>query len=176
MPIDNSFSSYLQQLELIGFFSGYPLIYVVTFFIAENLRLKNSFNKRIIHLLPFAYALAGTLYLGFQLKNLYPDYSSENIKQTIQQSYLIIWGLLSIFFWIPAFGKKPGFSLIHSLPFFFLLVRDLILQLSRSSSDKDIIKNDMKIYTGSLILHLTVFCLIVLIFLLFIRLKKHLRP
>lgn len=173
--MDNSFFAYLQQIELMAFFSGYPLIYAVTLFIAGNQPLKNNFKSRIVSLLPFAYALVGTLYLGLQLKNLYPDYSIENIKLTMQQPWLIIWGLLSILFWIPALGKKTVLSLIHSLVFFFFLVRDLFLQLSASSADKDIVRNDMKIYTDSLLLNLGAFALIVLLSFLFTHYNKRLR-
>lgn len=173
--MDNSFFVYLQQLELMAFFSGYPLIYAVTFFIAGNQLLKNNFKSRMVSLLPFAYALVGTLYLGLQLKNLYPDYSIENIKLTIQRPYLIIWALLSILFWIPALGKKTVLSLIHSLVFFFFLVRDLFLQLSTSSADKNIVRNDMKIYTASLLLNLGAIALIVLLSFLYTHYKKRFR-
>jgi hypothetical protein len=127
MHMSDNFFAYLERLELMAFFSGYPLLYAVALFIAGNRQLRNNFKSRLISLLSFAYALVGTLYLGLVLKNLYPDYSIENIKLTMQQPWLIIWGLLSIFFWIPALGKKPVFSLIHSLVFFFFLVRDLFL-------------------------------------------------
>src|SRR6187401_2019807 len=126
--MDNSFFTYLQQLQLMAFFSGYPLLYVFILFIAGNQQEKNNFKRRIVYLLPFGYALAGTLYLGFQLKNLYPDYSLVNIKLTLQQHWLIGWGLLSILFWIPALGKKTVVSLIHSLVFFFFIIRDIYLQ------------------------------------------------
>jgi len=173
--MDDIFFAYLQRLELMAFFSGYPLLYAVTLFIAENQQLKNNFKSRIVSLLPFAYALVGTLYLGLQLKNLYPDYSIENIKLTMQQPYLKIWGLLAILFWIPAIAKKPILSLLHSLVFFFFLVRDLFLQLSASSADKNIVRNDMKIYTDSLLLNLGAFALIVLLSFLFTHYKKRLR-
>ena len=173
--MDDIFFAYLQRLELMAFFSGYPLLYAVTLFIAENQQLKNNFKSRIVSLLPFAYALVGTLYLGLQLKNLYPDYSIENIKLTMQQPYLKIWGLLAILFWIPAIAKKPILSLLHSLVFFFFLVRDLFLQLSASSADKNIVRNDMKIYTDSLLLNMGAFALIVLLSFLFTHYKKRLR-
>jgi succinate-acetate transporter protein len=168
----NDFFRYLQRLELIAFFSGYPLLYAVTLFFAGNLPSKNNFKKRIVGSLTFAYALVGTLYLGLQLKNLYPDYSIENIRHTILQPYLTIWGLLSIFFWIPSLSKKPVLSLLHSLVFFFFLLKDLFAQLSASSADKSIIRNDMKLYTDSLLLNLGVFAFIVLISFLFTYYKK----
>jgi hypothetical protein len=173
--MDNSFFAYLQQLELMAFFSGYPLLYAVILFIAGNQQSKNNFKSRIVSLLPFAYALVGTLYLGLQIKNLYPDYSIENIKLTMQQPWLITWGILSILFWIPALGKKPVLSLIHSLVFFFFLVRDLVMHSFQSSADKSVVRNDMKIYTDSLLLNMGAFAFIVLLSFLFARYKKRLR-
>jgi len=170
--MDNSFFAYLQQLELMAFFSGYPLLYAVILFIAGNKQFKNNFKSRIVSLLPFAYALVGTLYLGLVLKDLYPDYSIENIAQIIQQPWLTAWGLLSILFWIPALGKKPVLSLLHSLVIFFFLVRDLFLHSFHLSSGNDVVRNDMKIYTDSLFLNLGSLLLATLISLLITRFKK----
>src|ERR1043165_5803649 len=100
--MNESFFGYLQRLEMMAFFSGYPLIYAIAFFIAGNKPSKTSIKRKIVSLLPFAYALVGTLFLGLQLNKLYPDYSFENIKLTTEEPFLKIWGLLSLLFWIPA--------------------------------------------------------------------------
>ena len=173
--MDDNFFAYLQQLELMAFFSGYPLIYAITLFFAGNQEVRDNFKSRIVSLLPFAYALVGTLYLGLQLKNLYPDYSFEHLKLTIQQPWLISWGLLSMLFWIPALNRKPFLSLIHSLIFFFFLIKDLFLQLTASAADNDVVRNDMKIYTISLLLNLGALIFIVLISFVFTNFKKHLK-
>ena len=173
--MDNSFFAYLQQLELMAFFSGYPLIYAVTLFFAGNQEVRDNFKSRTVSLLPFAYALVGTLYLGLQLKNLYPDYSFEHLKLTIQQPWLISWGLLSMLFWIPVLNRKPFLSLIHSLVFFFFLIKDLFLQLTASAADNDVVRNDMKIYTVSLLLNLGALILIVLLSFMFTYFKKRLK-
>lgn len=175
--MENSFFAYLQQLELMAFFSGYPLLYALIFFVAGNKQSGNNFKKRIISALPYVYPVLGTLYLGLQLKNLYPDYSFENIKQTMHHPWLITWGLLSILFWIPALGKKTFLSLIHSLVFFFFLARDLFLQLSVSSAagDNSVIKNDMNVYSNSLLLNTGIFVFILLLSFLFSLYKKSVR-
>ena len=97
--MDDSFFAYLQRLELIAFFSGYPLLYTIVLFIAGNWKSNSNSKKRIISCLPFTYALTGTLYLGLQIRNLFPVYTIENIKQAIQYPWLLAWGLLSILFW-----------------------------------------------------------------------------
>ena len=168
----SSIFTYVQQLEMLAFFSGYPLIYYLVRFLTRNVSLKNVRGAETVTILPFAYALVGTLYLGLQLKNLYPGYTIENISHRIQQPYLIIWALLSILFWIPALSKRQILSVLHSLVFFFIIVKDLFFQLTGIISDRDIIRNDMKIYTVSIFLNLAAFILILLSSLLPFR-KKH---
>ncbi|HZY37411.1 MAG TPA: hypothetical protein VFE53_12215 [Mucilaginibacter sp.] len=170
--MDNSFFTYLQQLEIMTFFAGYPLIYAAVVVIAGNSLKKNTVGNSALSVLPFAYALVGTLFLGFQLKKLYPDYSFENIRSTMQLPWLVLWGLLSILFWIPAIGKKRLLSLIHSLVFFFFLVKDLLIHLYASSGNSDMIKNDMNIYTTSLLLNLGAVILLILISFLHTQYKK----
>lgn len=170
--MDDAFLITLQKLELIAFFSGYPVVYTVMFFFAGISPVKKNFVDRVISLLPFSYALLGTLFLGFEIKKIFPDYSIENIKHTIQQPYLVMWGLLSLLFWIPAISKKPILSLVHSLVFFFLLLSDLYLQWFSLTADNYVIKNDMKVYANSLILNLASFAILVLLSLLFSYSKR----
>lgn len=170
--MDKGFFVYLQQLELMGFFSGYAIIYSVVLFLADTPPLKGKFTKRLVALLPFSYALVGTLFLGFLLKKIYPDYSIEHIKQVIQQPWLILLALFSMLFWIPALSKKKVLTLIHSLVFFFFLASDLFVQLFSSSTESDVIKNDMKVYVASIILNLATLAFLVLLSLLFSYYKK----
>jgi len=174
--MDNSFFAYLQRLELIAFFSGYPLIYVITQLIAGNQTIRNLFKINPALLLSFAYTLVGTLFLGLQLRNLYPEYSIAHLKEVIQQPYLVAWALLSLLFWIPMLAKKPVLSLLHSLVFFFLFAKDLFLQLTLPSADKNILRNNMKLYTESLLLNAGAFLLILLFSLLLFRLKRKKLP
>ncbi len=167
----NSFFVYLQQLEMMAFFSGYPLVYAIIIYFAGNKRSKNNFKARMVSVLPFGYALIGTLYLGLQLKKLYFNYSTGNIKQMMHLPWLMAWALLSIIFWIPAINKKKVLSLLHSLVFFFFLLKDIVLQYT-SSADENVLKNDMRIYTISLLLNLGAFILMLLLS-LFVLLNKN---
>ncbi len=171
--MDGSFLASLQKLEAMAFFSGYALIYTVIHFFSGNPLLKRQFIGRIVSFLPFSYALLGTLFLGFQLKKLYPDYSFEHIRLTIQRPYLLIWGLLSITFWIPAICKRAVLSLIHNSVFFYFLASDLFIQLVTPSADNNIIKNDMKVYAASVILNLSVLGFLTTLLLLSTYYKKH---
>jgi hypothetical protein len=125
--------------------------------------MKNVGGAGLVSILPFAYALMGTLYLSLQLNNLYPDYSIENIKRRIQQPGLQIWGLLSLLFWIPTLSKRQLLSILHSLVFFFMIIKDLFFQLIGFISDRNILRNDMKVYTVSVVLNLAAFTLLVLL-------------
>ena len=118
--MDDSFFLYLDRLELMAFFSGYALIYLIIRSLGDAERIKKVTEINISSLLPYAYALVGILYLGLQLKNLYPDYTWANIAAN-PEPYLKIWGLLSILFFIPVLNKKIVLSLLHSLVFFFFL-------------------------------------------------------
>jgi hypothetical protein len=165
LTMSNSFFAYLQQLELLAFFSGYPLVYAIITYFAGTKRSTNNFKARMVSILPYAYALIGTLYLGLQLKKIYFNYSSENIKHMMDAPWLMIWALLSILFWIPAVAKKRILSLLHSLVFFFFLLKDFVLQFTQSS-DGNIVNNDMRIYTISLLLNVGAFVLMLLLSLL----------
>jgi hypothetical protein len=168
--MDNSFFAYLQQLEMMAFFSAYPLVYALINVLTGN--SKKEIFGRLPSLLPYAYALVGVLYLGLQLKNLYPDYSTENIRSSIQLPLLTIWALLSLLFWIPALAKKTLISLLHSFVFFFILLREIFSPLFSSHTDKNILKNEMKVYTDSLLLNLGAFIFVAGLFFLINRLKK----
>lgn len=170
--MNDSFFSYLHRLELIAFFSGYPLVYAIALFSAGYVVSREKQKRKIVSLLPFAYALTGTLYLGFQLKILYPNYSVGYITETIHHPFLVLWGISAIFFWIPALAKKPFMSLLHSMVFFFILLKD-IFQSSLSGVDKNIVRNDMKLYSYSLLLNAGAVIIVIVIYFLFTRLKLY---
>lgn len=75
---------------------------------------------------------------------------------------LKLWGILAVLFWIPALSKKPAYSLLHSLPFFFLFAKDLLTGM-QADSGKDVIRNDMKIYTISFVINVIALALLILV-------------
>lgn len=153
----------------MGFFVAYPLVYLLINSILAG--SQNEKLKKIPLLLPYAYALVGVLFLGFQFKKLYPDYSYEHIQSFTNLPFLLIWGLLSLLFWIPAISKKPNLSLLHSLVFLFFLLKDLYL-ITFKSLDKTVVQNDMHVFTDSLILNLVVFIIILFTSLIYTRIKR----
>lgn len=171
----DNFLAYLQQLELMAFFSGYPIIYTMVIFLAGMRSVLAHFKTRLISLLPIAYGLNGLLYLGLQLKNLYPDYSFEHIKQIVHAPYLMAWGIMSIFFWIPALAKKPILSLVHSLVFFIFIAKDLILQVISNQVEPGKLSNDMNVFTTSLLINLSTFIITVFLGFLYTSYKAPLK-
>ncbi len=160
--MDDSFFIYLEQLELLLFFSGYALVYFLIGAIAEADWVKKIFKSNISLLLPYAYAFVGVLYLGFLLKSYYPNYSFSSILSATKIPALKIWGLLSILFFIPLFAKKPVYSLLHSLVFVFFIFRDLYFYVFKTL-DKLVLKNEMNLYAYSLLINLTAFVFVIAI-------------
>ncbi|HET9280093.1 MAG TPA: hypothetical protein VFN95_17985, partial [Flavitalea sp.] len=87
----------------------------------------------------------------------------------MHQPYLKAWAFLAIILWIPSIAKKPVLSLLHSLVFFFFIIKDLFVQLFSSSGDKEWVRNDMKLFTFSLLLNSAAFLAIALTSYVFVR-------
>ena len=159
--MDNSFFEYLQRLELMAFFSGYALLYAVVFIVLSSYFKK--YAAQLLSLLPLSYAICGILYLGLQLRNLYPEFSLTQLKENLYQPFLVIWGLLSILFLVPALRKRHYLSVLHSLVFFFFIARDLYRH-TFIATNKEVVRNDMKVFTDSLLLNLAIFVVVLFIF------------
>ncbi|MEO6406257.1 MAG: hypothetical protein ABIY51_02800 [Ferruginibacter sp.] len=168
----DNFFVYLQQMEMMAFFSGYPLVY---FFIQAFIKptVKNNIIASIPSLLSFGYALAGTAYLGFKIKNLYPNYAIQYMQDSVQLPFLFTWALLSLLFWKPSISKIKWLSMLHSLVFFYFLLQDLTVQIVHPSQPKEMLNNDMKIYALSILLNIITIIIVTLINYLFQRIKKH---
>ena len=151
--MNDNFFHYLHCLELIAFYSGYPLLYTAVFLIAGNREQHNNLKRTLISLLPYSYALVATLYMVFELNNLYPNYSFDNLKNFSTQPFLPVWGILALLFWIPVFARRMFLSLLHSLIFFILLANDIFFSEPASAGAVYVIRNDMKLYTASVILN-----------------------
>jgi hypothetical protein len=145
--------AYIERLEYLAFFAGYPLVYTIVNFLAGSGRDQSGrFPGIMIRLLPFAYAFTGTLFLGLVLREAATDAADKNIQHSFHISLLKIWGIGAIVFWIPLTAKKPVYSLTHCLVFFFLILKDIFLGMS-TVSGRDLVKNDMRIFMVSFLLN-----------------------
>ncbi len=163
---------YIRQLEMLVFFSGYPLVYYLIRFFVRNKSLKLVGKRELVSILPYAYALIGTLYTSLLIKNLYDGYAVKNNTHQIQEPYLVIWALLSMLFWVPAISRRQILSILHSLVFFSLILKDLFVQLTGINPDPNILRNDMNVYSVSIFLNLSALILLTLFSLLFPVRKK----
>jgi len=164
--------AYIEWVELETFFSGYLIVFAIFYLLTSKQQVKNTAARNILRKLPLAYALVGTFYLGLQLKNLYPFDHITFLLSDIQFHYLKVWGLLSILFWVPFLHKRAVFSQLHSLVFFFLLMKGIYSDFFNHSSGTDMAGNNIKIFSVSLLLNLAAVLLIVLIYFMIVRLKK----
>lgn len=171
--MEESLITYIDRLEVMAFFAGYPIVYAFTRVIVAMLQNKKVLpDNKLVSLLPFAYALSGILFVGFVLKNMLPGYSLKTFAEEFQYSYLKLLGLSAVVFWIPFFSKKIFLSLLHGLIFFSLLLKDIFIHFN-SSSGKEILKNDMKVYTDSILLNTFTFAITVIVFYLYNKIKNH---
>ena len=155
-----SLLAYIQRLELIAFFAGYPLVYSMVHFIT-NLRSGNASRRlgKPVALMPYAYALTATLFLGLVFREMTTNHQENSDLSSFPIHYLRLWGILATVFWIPALSRRPVYSLLHSMVFFVLWLLDIIKGMI-AANGKEIVGNDMKIYTDSLILNSICFGLV----------------
>jgi hypothetical protein len=161
--MDNSLIAYLEKLELMAFFSAYVLIYLIVMVIVGEHKKGRYFINKTAGLLPYAYALTATLYFGYQLRNMSPDFSANNFSIHFQSAYLKIFALLALLFWIPAISKKHILSAFHSAVFFLFILKDVLTYIS-NPGETDKIKNDMRVFTDSVILNTGSLVIILLIY------------
>jgi hypothetical protein len=115
--------------------------------------------------------MAGLLFIGFEIRNMYPDLSPSHLLQRFQSPFLFFWGISTLLFWWKPIHKIPWISFLHSLVFFYFLIKDLIWQKGGGAPDEHLVRNNMHIYSTSLLLY---FSLIIAFFLLSF-LKKQLK-
>ena len=171
----NDLMSLAERLEMFAFFAGYPLVFYVIYFFSRKTLQRPAFENKGIYIFPLAYALVGSLYWGLQLRNWYPDYQLKSILNNTHYIYSKIWALLAVIFWIPFFFKRPFLSVLHSSFFFILLLRDIFSQLIFHDQDVLPLRNEMKVYTDSLLLNLLALVVLSLVYLPIIYKKSRQR-
>lgn len=153
--MNDDFFLYLEKLEYLVFFSGYPILYALIMAMQQTDAAKNRFLSLMARLLPYGYALTGTLYLGYCADKLYPDMSWQSWKLLLSHSWLTPWAISVNLFWIRLLSRKNLISLLHSLPFLYLLISDL----ARYYADKGGISrptNEMRMYGISILIHVVI--------------------
>ena len=170
--MDNSFFAYLKQLEVMVFFSGYPLL-CCNYFYCRRSSIKKQFQHKDCSAITFCICPGGYIISWAAIKKFISWIFCRKNKRWFSTTLINSLGTSLNSFLDTGPGQKTVFSLIHSLVLFFFPAIGLFVQLS-SSADKNTFRNDMKIYTVSLLLNVGAFALIVFLFFLFAHLKKRL--
>ena len=116
----DSFIAYIERLELLTFFSGYPLVYTFVHFIAGSKpgTAKSFFIHDAMPSLPKAYALSGSIFFLLWIREMIIQSGIPNMAPGFDITPLKIWALLACFFWIPVLARRP--LSVCSTAWFFL--------------------------------------------------------
>ncbi len=134
----NDIMAYIQKLELFGFFSGYCLIYTIIFSLKSNNNSKaQTLLNKLTVLLPYAYALTATLYLGMVIKNISLDFSMRNFNEQFHIPYLTNLGTSCRSFLDSFFQQKNIFELIAQPCIFFLFSERYFYPVKATSRQRD---------------------------------------
>ncbi len=170
--MNQSVGAFIEWVELMTFFPGYLFVFAMVYLLTGRQQANGMFQKKIITRLPIAYALVATLYWGFLLKSWYPGYDLASIRASIYHPVLRVCGMMGILCWIPYIYKRPLFSLFHSLVFFVLLLKDMLIPAPGKTLDDISRKNDLRIYGASIALNLGALLVITILTIIFSRFKK----
>ena len=156
----NDLSEFASWVELETFFSGYLFVWMIILLVT-SLSTKATLGKKLLTSLPKAYALVGTFYLALQLKNAYPDFAIKNIFTDTRYTYLKIWAILSICFWIQALNKKTIFSILHNLVYFILMIIAIYINFFSGSYDENMAINNIKILVASIAINVAALLIVI---------------
>lgn len=140
-------------MEILAFFSGYPLVYVIVKTSFQSPVISASVKGRMQWALPFSYAIMGLLFVGLELKNNYADLHIQILWSHILNPLIYFWGLISLSFFHPYFRRAPQWSFYHSLFFLFLMLQNIFLEVNNQLVNGDNLHNSLKIYSISLLLN-----------------------
>lgn len=160
--------SMVEKFEILLFFSGYTILFCFVNYLWTR---PNIFLDKLKALIPFGYAFSATLFLGYFLNKIYLNHILGNVNIHWYHPFLIIWGALALLFWVPFFKRKPALSLMHSLVFFYFILKDLVSYVF-GNSDQLVIRNNMNILSTSFLINVATLTLVYILFYLLHKLKK----
>ena len=170
----NDFFAYLEKLELIAFFAGFPLIYFLVMAYKNQLQSsKYAFLKQIPNHLSFGYALAVLLYVGMKVYQQISNQDGFHFSNLFigDNRYYIIWAYAGLIFWLPFLKSKPILVLLHSLVFFFIFLFFIYLYIN-GEAEKAVVTNSTQLYFYSILLNCFTVLFATTLFLIFSRNKK----
>ena len=139
----NDLFIYIEQVELIAFFSGLPVIWILVNLIFEN---KSKDTVEINRILPPVYGILSVLYVGMKLDAYWPNIFAGWLFGNKWHIFLKFWAISAIFFLLPIrniFFLRCSF--FHSLVFYAILLKDLI-QFFYNTLSAELIRNEWKLH------------------------------
>jgi hypothetical protein len=158
-------NSYIEKLELVAFFSAFPLIYLIARVISTQLSFNKKWLLNLYYNISLAYAITTLLYTGMKLNQVYQNHFFAFDFYNFN-TYLKIWSLLGLLFFIPFFRRKMSWTFIHSLPFLGLIIFDFFA-FYKSQTGVEVLHNEMRLYFVSAILNIASTMMVTLYFSIF---------
>lgn len=157
----NDLFIYIEQVELIAFFSGLPVIWVLS-----NLFFRSKpFDTTLLYqILPYVYGILSVLYVGMKLNAYWTNLFAGWFFGNYWHIFLKFWAISAIFFLLPIqhnFFKRCSF--FHSLVFYAILAKDLILFFNNRLS-AELIRNEWEMHLLSIVLAAVLACILYCLF------------
>lgn len=149
------FFSFLWWIYFCIFFSGYPLVYILFYFIAKRKSMHQTVAEKIFLMLPLAYALIATCFWLLMIFAGRMDFVVQRISSAAPSTLVILYSLSSLLFFLPAFRRKTFRCFLHSLPLFVLPFYYIFSRGNRAELiDYEDILNLIRIYAAGLIIYI----------------------
>ena len=137
------------------FFSGYPLIYILLYFIHKKKSMYHSGAEKIFSMLPLVYAFVATCFWILMIYTGRMNFVIERIASAAPSAIVILYSFSALLFWLPALRRKAYGSFLHSLPLFMLPFFNMLNRVSRHKIvDHDYIVTLFRIYTAGFITYI----------------------
>lgn len=147
--------SFVWWIYFCIFFSGYPWIYILVYFISKRKSMHHPIAEKISPLLPLAYALVATCFWLLVIFAGRLNFVFIRISSAAPSALVILYSLTSLLFFLPTFRRKIFWSFLHSLPLSMLPFYYIFSRGNRSQIvDPDDISNLIRIYALGIIIYI----------------------
>lgn len=146
------------------FFSGYPLIYVLFYFMDKRKNMLHSTSGKISSMLPLAYAFVATCFWLLMIYTGRMNFVIQRIASAAPSALVIASSFSGLLFWLPSLRRKTYLSFLHSLPLFMLPFFNMLSRLSRHKIiPHDYIFNLFRIYAAGFIIYIIALLLLLVL-------------
>jgi hypothetical protein len=154
----NNLFTYIDKLELIAFFSAFPLFYFFLIaFYSKPLVMKFKWLKSTPEIISIVYATISLLYVGMKLNQWYEQILIGPIQYDIYSYIFIVkcWSIFGLIFFFKSLRSKPMLALAHSSIYFIILLIDFF-QYYHHQYDIEAFHNEMRLYFIGLLAYLII--------------------